>query len=124
MKTIDEQIKKYLELKSQKEALEQQMSELTQRIATSLEDEKLNGATYTTEDGDATVTKSVKENIKYTDETAMIAILEEKGLNQFVTKKVVTTSLNKELKKGGVITEALKDLYTSCISESLTIKSK
>lgn len=124
MKTIDEQIKKYLELNAQKEALEASMTELKNAITASLADETLDGATYTTEDGNATVTKSVKENFKYTDETAMISILESKGLNQFVTKKVVTTALNKELKKGGVINDALKDLYTSCISESLTIKSK
>ena len=124
MKTIDEQIKKYLELNAQKEALEAQMTEVKNAITMSLANETLEGATYTTEDGNATVTKSVKENIKYSDETAMIAILESKGLNQFVTKKVVTTALNKELKKSGVITEALKGLYTSSISESLTIKSK
>jgi len=124
MKTIDEQIKKYLELNAQKEALEAQMTEVKNAITSSLASEKLEGATYTTEDGNVTVTKSVKENIKYSDETAMIAILESKGLNQFVTKKVVTTALNKELKKSGVITEALKGLYTSSISESLTIKSK
>ncbi len=124
MKTIDEQIKKYLELNSKKEELEKQMTEIKNAITASLVNETLEGATYTTEDDSATVTKSVKENFKYTDETAMIAILESKGLNQFVTKKVITTSLNKELKKGGVITEALKNLYTSSVSESLTIKSK
>lgn len=124
MKTIDEQIKKYLELNSQKEELEKQMTEIKTAISFALAGETFDGATYTTEDGNATVTRAVKENIKYTDETDMIAILESKGLNQFVTKKVVTTSLNKELKKGGVIAELLKNLYTSCISESLTIKSK
>ena len=124
MKTIDEQIKKYLEINAQKEALEAQMAEIKTAITTALEGESLEGATYTTEDGNATVTKSVKENFKYSDETAMISILESKGLNQFVTKKVVTTALNKELKKGGVITESLKGLYTSSVSESLTIKSK
>lgn len=124
MKTIDEQIKKYLELNAQKEALETQMAEIKSAITASLANETLEGATYTTEDNTASVTKSVKENVKYTDETAMISILESKGLNQFVTKKVVTTALNKELKKGGVITEALKGLYTSTVSESLTIKSK
>lgn len=124
MKTIDEQIKKYLELNAQKEALEKEMSDIKSVITAELEKETLEGATYTTEDNTASVTKSVKENVKYTDETAMISILESKGLNQFVTKKVVTTALNKELKKGGVITEALKDFYTSSISESLTIKSK
>jgi uncharacterized NAD-dependent epimerase/dehydratase family protein len=124
MKTIDEQIKKYLELNAQKEALEKEMSDIKSVITAELVKETLEGATYTTEDNTASVTKSVKENVKYTDETAMISILESKGLNQFVTKKVVTTALNKELKKGGVITEALKGLYTSSISESLTIKSK
>ena len=124
MKTIDEQIKKYLELNAQKEALEAQMTEVKNAITASLASETLDGATYTTEDDSATVTRSVKENFKYSDETAMIDILESKGLNQFVTKKVVTTALNKELKKSGVITEALKGLYTSTVSESLTIKSK
>lgn len=124
MKTIDEQIKKYLELNAQKEALEAQMAEIKTAISESLVDETLEGATYTTEAGDATVTKSIKENIKYTDETAIVGILEAKGLNQFVSKKVVTTALNKELKKGGIITESLKGLYTTALSESLTIKSK
>ena len=124
MKIIDAQIKKYLELNAKKEALEKEMSDIKSVITSELVKETLDGATYTTEDKTASVTKSVKETVKYTDETAMIAILESKGLNQFVTKKVVTTSLNKELKKGGVITESLKGLYTTSLAESLTIKSK
>lgn len=124
MKTIDEQIKKYLELNAQKEALESAMTELKTAITESLTHEALDGATYTTEDNTASVTKSVKENFKYSDETAMIAILKSKGFNQYIAEKVVTTSLNKELKKGGMLAESLKGLYTSTSSESLTIKSK
>ena len=128
--SVDSEIKEYLELAKQKEELEMKMNTLKESIAKNinrddgLELPMTSESTYTTEDNSATVTLSSKETIKYSDETAIISILEEKGLNQFVTKKVVTTSLNKELKKGGMITESLKGLYTTTSTVTTTIKSK
>lgn len=115
--TLDEKINKYLEISNQKTELDAQLSELKNQIISEMGDEIKH------ETGIASARIDTKETFKYDDETAMIAVLKEKGLNQYVQEKIITSSLNKELKKSGVLAESLKGLYTKSTTNSITIKA-
>ena len=114
--TLDEQINAYLELATKKDEIEAQMATLREGIIGNMGDEK----THST--GSAVATLVARETIKYPDEHAVVEILKAKGLTQYVVEKVVTTALNKEIKKGGTLTEALNGLYTTTSSYNLVVK--
>lgn len=82
---------------------------------------KENTTKYLTEDNiSATIAK--KETFKYVDELSMIKYLQENGYGQFVELKVKTVEMNKELKKPGVLNEALSSYVTKSRVESLSVK--
>ena len=63
-----------------------------------------------------------KDNIKYSDEPAIIKYCEENNLNNYIIKKVNVTALNKDLKKSSTLHESLKSYYTVSKTKVLTIK--
>lgn len=78
---------------------------------------------FTADDG--TVAKLVdKVTYKYTNEDAMVNWCKANGHSDLVKEKIDTTSMNKELKKGGVLTESLNSLYNRTVSTSLTVEKK
>ena len=115
---IDEQIKQYLELNQQKETIEAQLASLREEIISGMGEETF----HATPDGEVCATLVTKETIKYPDEAGLIAVLKEKGLTQFISEKVVSTSLNKELKKGGLIAEAINGHYNVTKTNSLLVE--
>lgn len=117
--TINENIELYATLQAQKEELESQMSSLKEIIMKEM-DEQEQSKVITSSGKVAQIVN--KEIIKYTDEVAIINYLESHNMSQFVTKKVNTTSLNKELKKGQSLTESLHSLYTTSNSRSFSVK--
>ena len=113
---LDDNIREYYACKCYKEAYEKKMAELRDSILEDMggEDE------YSTPEG-INVKAVVKETFKYTDEIGMIKWCEDNGYTQFITKKINTTPMNKELKKGQTLTESLKPLYTKQTSVTLTV---
>lgn len=65
-----------------------------------------------------TVTRSVAETFKYTDEVGMINILKNAGYSSYVKEVVDTTAMNKFLKDG--TTNQLKEDLMSHVSKTLT----
>ena len=114
---LNENIKKYVELQEQLEVLKEQMETLKATITEEM------GSETKVETPDGFVAQLVKkETFKYIDETSMITYLKSKGLNQFIIEKVNTTPMNNELKKGMLLTEELKPLYTKTTSYSFSVK--
>lgn len=64
-----------------------------------------------------------KSNIKYSDELSIINFCKNNGYGQFIVEKVNTTALNKELKKGGRLTESLDPFFNESTTKVLTVKS-
>lgn len=118
--TLDERIAEYVKLQNQ---VEEMKSKLDQEKVTLIDEMEKEGKTKVeTEVGKATLI--YKQNIKYSDELSIIAFCEKNGYNDFVTKKVNTTALNKELKKGGLLTEGVKGYYSESETKVLKVESK
>lgn len=116
---LENLVEKCLELQEQHEKLEEEIKTLKSQIRERMTTEGL----YKFEASSGVSAQLVeKETFKYLDEPAIIAWCEANGHNAYIQKKVVTTELNKELKKGKSLTESLKPLYTKSVAYSLTIK--
>jgi hypothetical protein len=117
---LENLVDKCRELQMQSEKIEEEIKNLKSQITEQMTKEGL--YKYVTPSG---VSAQIieKETFKYLDEPAIIAWCEENGHYEYIQKKVVTTELNKELKKGMSLTEALKPTFTKTLSYSLTIKS-
>jgi hypothetical protein len=115
---LKENVKKYLELSRQADELKAQLEELKASIVEEMESNNI--TKY--EDGEVNANLIYKTNIKYNDELSMIKYCEENGLNQFVTKKLNTTSMNKELKKSKSLNESLNQFYTETTTKTLQVK--
>lgn len=116
---IDEKIKEYFELKNQIDELTKKKDELASSLKEELQaypEGKL------TEDGRYKAKIVSRTTYKYTDETAIINYLTQRGLSEiYITKKIDTTKFNKELKNKGVLYEALKNSIVENTSDSLTV---
>jgi hypothetical protein len=118
---LETNIKMYAELQEQKDSIEFQLSELKTKIIEAMTE---NGEVMT-ETSDGLVAKIIKrDTYKYVDETQMISYLKDNNLLQFLTEKINTTTMNKELKSKSVLSEELKNYYTHTIQDALTIKAK
>lgn len=118
---LETNIKMYAELQEQKDSIESQLSELKTKIIEAMTE---NGEVMT-ETSDGLVAKIIKrDTYKYVDETQMISYLKDNNLLQFLTEKINTTTMNKELKSKSVLSEELKNYYTHTIQDALTIKAK
>lgn len=117
---LEESVKRYAELSEQKAKIEEEMDLLKKAITSEIVnhcplDE------YTTTDG--IVAKVVmKETFKYVDETSMIKWCKENGYNYCVKETIISTAMNKELKKELPLTEGLKPMFTKTVSPSLSVK--
>lgn len=116
---LEQLVTKYAEVQAQAKALEEQLKEMKTKILEEMNTDNI--SKVVTENG-VSAQITTKETFKYTDEALMIAWCEKNGHKNLVKKSIVTTEMNKELKKGMSLTEALKPLYISNISYSLTVK--
>lgn len=117
---IDEKIKKYYEIKSQIEeliTLKDSIGEEIKKVVLNAPDKK-----YKSSDG--YLAKCVTRiTYKYTDESAIINSITKKGLSDiYMTKKIDSTKLNKELKNKGELYNNLKSYINENITDSLEIK--
>lgn len=118
---LENNIKTYAELQEQKELLESQLSDLKIKIIEAMSE---NGEVMT-ETSDGLVAKIIKrDTYKYVDETQMISYLKTNNLLQFLTEKINTTTMNKELKSKSALSEELKNYYTHTVQDALTVKAK
>lgn len=116
--TLVEKIEDYIELQRQQDELKAKLDSAKEDIINEMEVqglEKLEVDNYVAQ-------VSNKVTIKYPDEVALIKYLKENGYGRYVVEKVDTTPLNKELKKGGTLTESLHPFYNETKSKVLTVK--
>lgn len=116
---LDENIKKYAELQEEIDRLTKEASSLK---ATILDEMGLFSSVSTKEGYIASVSK--RETIKYNDELGIIKYLEDNHLNEYITKKVDSTKLNKEIKKSTTLNESLKPMFTTTTTYALSVKKK
>jgi hypothetical protein len=115
---LNENVKKYLELKKQADKIKEELDSLKDSIVEEMNSQ--NQTTFSTEDG-ITAKMISKITFDYQDEPAMIKWLEDNGQTSFIIKKVNTTSLNKELKTSTLLTEGLNSMYVKKSSVSLIV---
>ncbi len=115
--TLNEQVKKYAELKKQQDAIKEEMDSLKTSIV-----EEMGDATSFEADNGVVAKLVAKETFKYKDEIGMINYLKEHGMSSFVVEKIDTKSMNKELKKGMSLTESLSPMFTKETTVSLTVE--
>lgn len=118
--TLNENIKKYYEIKKQIEELTNLKDSIGEEIKKSL----LNMPDKKYENDEGYLAKSTdRVTYKYNDETGIIDYLTRKGLADiYLAKKIDTTKLNKELKSEGELYKALDKFVTKNITESLEVK--
>lgn len=117
---LEESVKRYAELSEQKAKIEEEMDLLKKSITSEIVNH-CPLSEYTTPDG--IVAKVVmKETFKYVDEQSMIKWCKEHGYNSCIKEAIVSTTMNKELKKELPLTEGLKPMYTKTVSPSLSVK--
>lgn len=121
MKNLNNNIDRYFTLKAEQFKIEEEMKALKEEIIKEMKE--LNTTVHTSESG-VTAKLGVKTTYKYKDEEAMIKWLEKNGFKNYISKKVNTTPLNKELTKGGILTEGLANFYIKNQSISLTVDNK
>ena len=116
---LEELLKSYNDIQVEETKIKTSKDELKAQILEEMSKE--NTTKYLTEDNiSATIAK--KETFKYVDELSMIKYLQENGYSQFIELKVKTTEMNKELKKPGVLNEALSSYVTKSSVDSLSVK--
>lgn len=118
---LNQKVDMYAVLQKEAEELKAKMDALKAEI---IEDMESEGLVKTTTDNDTSVSLVYKETIKYSDEPAILKYCEDRGLNNYVVKKVNTTALNKDLKKSSSLTEDLNSFYLVNKTKVLTVKGK
>lgn len=117
---LDEKLKKYYEIKRQIEDL----TSLKESLGLEIKGLVINQPDKKYENAEGYSAKSVtRTTYKYLDETAIIDYITKKGLSDiYMTKKVDSTKLNKELKNEGELYTALKPYVGKIVSDTLEVK--
>lgn len=117
---LEEDVKKYIELKEQIEKLSAEKDILSNSIKEALD--KIASHSYTTADN-RTVKIVSRTTYTYLDEAAIMQYVILKGLGDvYVMKKIDTKRLNKELKSKGKLFEGIKPYVSENISYSLNVE--
>lgn len=117
--TLDERLNRYYQLQEEVSQREEEMSSLKEEIVKEME---LQGVT--SQNTGLVEGKIInKQTFKYNDEVAIINYLRSHRLNNFISTKVNTTSMNKELKNKGALYEDLKTYCTENNSITLSVKA-
>jgi hypothetical protein len=116
---LENLVDKCRQLQMQQDKIEEELKAVKSQISEQMVKEGLDK--YVTPSG-VLAQLSEKETFKYLDEAAIVAWCESNGHPEYIQKKVLTTELNKELKKGMSLTESLKTNFTKTVSQVLTVK--
>lgn len=116
--TLAEKVEEFYALKTELEELELKKEQLGLEIKTLLQGEP--DLTFECDGYKATLVP--RTTFTYQDETSILTYLIQKGLGEvYLTKKINTTKLNKELKTGGQLYESLKNYVTKTVSNQLNV---
>lgn len=116
--TLAEKVEEFYALKIELEELEHKKEQLGLEIKTLLKEEP--DLTFECDGYKATLVP--RTTFTYQDETSILTYLIQKGLGEvYLTKKINTTKLNKELKTGGQLYESLKNYVTKTVSNQLNV---
>ena len=117
--TLKEAITEYLKVQEKLEQLGQREEELKEIILNQMENEKI--SSFQDNEVEAKVTGNI--TFSYTDEQAIIKYLNNHGYKGFIKNTINKTALNKELKGGTQLTEALASYYQKKEGKKLSVKS-
>lgn len=102
--TLNENLERYAQLQQEVEERKVEMESLREEII-----KQMNEQGITSQDTGTVLGKIInRTSFKYTDEVAVINYLRSRRLNNFLTSKVNTSAMNKELKGHGSLYEDLK----------------
>lgn len=117
--TLNENLERYYQLQKEVEEREDEMKALKESIVKEMELEGVTSQNTGKVEG-----KIInKTAFKYTDEVAILTYLRSKRLNNFITTKVNTSAMNKELKGKGALYEDLRPYCEESSSTTLSVKS-
>lgn len=116
--TLNEKLEIYYQLQKETEEREEEMKSLKEEIVKEMEVEGITSQNTGLVEG-----KIInKTSFKYTDEVAILNYLRSHRLNNFISNKVNTTVMNKELKSKGALYEDLKNYCSENSSVTLSVK--
>lgn len=116
--SLNENLERYYQLQKEVGEKEEEMKSLKEEIVAEMQKEGLKSQDTGLVEG-----KIIdKVSFKYNDEVAIINYLRSHRLNDFISTKVNTTAMNKELKAKGVLFEELKPYYSENSSITLSVK--
>lgn len=117
--SLNENLERYYQLQKEVEEREEEMKSLKEEIVAEMQKEGLKSQDTGLVEG-----KIIdKVSFKYTDEVAILNYLRSHRLNNFISNKVNTTAMNKELKNKGALYEDLKSYCTENTSTTLSVKA-
>ena len=117
--TLNENLERYYQLQKEIEEREEEMKSLKEEIVAEMQKEGLKSQDTGLVEG-----KIIdKVSFKYNDEVAILNYLRTHRLNNFISNKVNTTAMNKELKNKGALYEDLKSYCTENTSITLSVKA-
>ena len=116
---LNENLERYYQLQKEVEEREEEMKSLKEEIVKEMGIEGISSQNTGLVEG-----KIInKTSFKYTDEIAILNYLRSHRLNDFISTKVNTTAMNKELKNKGVLFEELKPYYSENSLITLSVKA-
>lgn len=116
--TLNENLERYYQLQKEVEEREEEMKALKEAIVKEMEI-----AGITSQNTGLVEGKLInKTSFKYNDETAILNYLRSHRLNNYISTKINTTTINKELKNKGALYEDLKSYCTENSSTTLSVK--
>lgn len=116
--SLNENLERYYQLQKEVEEREEEMKSLKEEIVKEMEIEGISSQNTGLVEG-----KIInKASFKYNDEIAILNYLRSHRLNDFISTKVNTTAMNKELKNKGALYEDLKNYCSENSSITLSVK--
>ena len=116
--SLNENLERYYQLQKEVEEREEEMKSLKEEIVKEMEIEGISSQNTGLVEG-----KIInKASFKYNDEIAILNYLRSHRLNDFISTKVNTTAMNKELKNKGALYEDLKNYCSENNSITLSVK--
>lgn len=120
MTTLDELLFNYNTLQEQESSIKEQKEQIKSEIIAQLA--ASGQSSYITTDGSLKGTASMRTNIKYDDELAIIEYLKNNGMASYLKTTIDTTNFNKTLKSSQQLQESLAGKYSVSESPTLTVK--
>lgn len=117
--SLNENLERYYQLQQEIDSKEQELNALKEQIVKEMGDAGIASRSTGSVEG-----KLInKTTFKYIDEVAILTYLRSHRLNNYISTKINTTAMNKELKGKGALYEDLKKYCSENTSTTLSVKS-